>query len=95
RVMEEQTSKGIKFRSIAHEKLVNPQAKKYQGDVETRILSSIPGLLVFTEKEGFFALLSNDGRLSHSGFYGADTSFLGWVNDVFLYYWEKAEKHYK
>jgi predicted transcriptional regulator len=92
RVMEEQTSKGIKFRSIAHVKLVNPQAKKYQGDVETRFLESIPGLLVVTEKEGFFALISGDGRLSHSGFYGIDAALLGWINDMFAYYWGRAEK---
>ena len=94
RVMDEQTSKGIKFRSIAHVKLINPQAKKYQGDVETRFLQTIPGLLVVTEKEGFFALISGDGKLSHSGFYGADASLLGWINDLFVYYWEKAMKSY-
>lgn len=92
RVMDEQTSKGVKFRSIAHVKLVNPQAKKYQGDVETRFLKSIPGLLVVTEKEGFFALISEDGKLSQCGFYGTDASLLDWINDIFAYYWERAEK---
>ncbi|MCW4012640.1 MAG: hypothetical protein NWF07_06570 [Candidatus Bathyarchaeota archaeon] len=95
RVMDEQTSKGVKFRSIAHVKLVNPQAKKYQGDVETRFLHSIPGLLVVTEKEGLFALVSGDGKLSHSGFYGSDAMLLGWVNDMFDYYWERADKRPK
>ncbi len=95
RVMDEQTLKGIEFRSIAHVKLVNPQAKKYQGDVETRFLESIPGLLVVTEKEGFFAFLSEDGKLSHSGFYGSDATLLGWIRDMFDYYWDRADKRPK
>lgn len=95
RIMAQQTSKGIKFRSIAHEKLVNPKAKKYQGDVETKILSSIPGLLVLTEKEGLFAFLSVDGRLSHSGFIGTDEFLKNWIKDLFAYYWKSAKKIYR
>lgn len=89
KAMDEQLLKGVKFRSIVHEKLLeSPQVPVFSGDVETRTLPSIPGLLVLTEKEAFFSILTTDGRISHSGFYGTDPSLMNWVKDLFNYYWK-------
>jgi predicted transcriptional regulator len=35
-----------------------------------------------------------DGKLSSSGFFGNDPQFMKWVNDVFLYYWDKTNIGY-
>lgn len=93
--MKEKISKGIKLRSIVHERLIrSSQVQAFGKNVERRVMASIPGLFSITEKEGFFALLSTDGKLSSSGFFGRDPQFMKWVNDVFLYYWDKTNIGY-
>ena len=85
-------SKGVKFRSLIHERLAQSSKVKLFGkNVERRAASSIPALVVITEKEAFIALLTTDGQLTHSGFFGTDPSFTNWVTDFFLYYWEKTK----
>lgn len=93
--MKEKLLKGIKLKSILHERLIgSSQVQAFSKNVERRVIASIPGLLSITEKEGFFALLSKDGKLSSSGFFGSDPQFMKWVNDVFLYYWDKTKSSY-
>ena len=93
KVMEEKLSKGIKFRALIHERLVDPSHVDAVGaDVERRVLSSIPGLFTLSEKEAFFAFLSMDGRVDGTGFFGSDPLFLKWAKDFFLYYWEQTNR---
>jgi predicted transcriptional regulator len=93
--MKEKISKGIKLRSIVHERLIrSSQVQVFGKNVERRVIASVPGLFSITEKEAFFALLSIDGKLSSSGFFGNDPQFMKWVNDVFLYYWDKTSISY-
>jgi predicted transcriptional regulator len=93
RVMTEQLSKGIKFRAIIHERLVDPSHVDPSGaDVDRRVLSSIPGLLSITEKEALVAFLTMDGKVGNAGFFGSDASFLRWAKDLFLYYWDIANR---
>jgi predicted transcriptional regulator len=92
-VMKERISKGIKFRSLIPPKLVGSTKFKLSGkNVETRVLSAIPGLFSITEKEALIALLSMDGKLTHSCFIGNNPSFIKWANDVYIYYWDKAKR---
>jgi len=94
-VMTERISKGVTFRSLIHKRLVkSSQINLFGKNVERRILSSIPGVVVITEKEAAIGLLTVDGKLSHSGFFGTDPSFMKWVTDFFIYYWEKAKRGY-
>jgi predicted transcriptional regulator len=88
KVMTEQVSKGVKFRSLFPEKLIHSTHGKVSGKYEKRILTSVPALVVVTEKEAFVALLTMDGNLTHSGFFGTDPVFIKWVADLFLHYWE-------
>jgi predicted transcriptional regulator len=93
--MREKISKGIKLRSIVHERLVqSSQVHAFGKNVERRVMTTVPGLFSITEKEGFFALLTTDGKLSSSGFFGNDPQFMRWVNDVFLFYWERTNNTY-
>ncbi len=93
--MMERISKGVKFRSLIHERLAQSSNVKLFGkNVERRVVSSIPALVVITEKEAFIALLTMDGQLTHSGFFGTDTSFTNWVTDFFLYYWNRTKQGY-
>ncbi len=93
--MKEKLSKGIKLKSIVHERLIrSSQVQAFGKNVERRVIATVPGLFSITEKEAFFALLSMDGKLSSSGFFGNDPQFMRWVNDVFLHYWESANTNY-
>ena len=94
-VMTEQISKGVKFKSLIHERLIHSsQVKLFGKNVERRILASIPGLFSITEKEALVSLLAMDGKLSPSGFFGSDPLFMKWANDLFLYYWDQANRRY-
>ena len=92
-VMVERISKGVKFRSLIHERLAKASQVKLSGkNVERQIMASIPGLAVITEKEAFFALLTMEGQLTHSGFFGTDNAVIKWVTDLFLYYWNQNKE---
>jgi len=94
-VMTERISKGVQFRSLIHERLINsPQIQLSGKNVDRKVLSSIPALFTMTEKEAYVALLSTDGKLDYAGFSGDDPSFMKWANDLFLYYWEQAKRVY-
>lgn len=86
-VMIDQVAKGIKFRSLIHERMLNSTQIRVSGKaVERRLLSSIPALVVKTDKEAFFSLLALDGTLQHSGFFGGDKQFMVWVEDFYMYF---------
>jgi predicted transcriptional regulator len=93
--MNERISKGVKFRSLIHEKLIDsPQVRVFGKNVERRLISSIPALVVVTEKEAFFSLLSMDGKIDPSGFFGGDPIFMKWVTDLYLHYWDQTDRQY-
>jgi len=89
-VMNEQVAKGVKFRSLIHERMLNSSQVRVLGKgVERRVMPSIPALVVKTDKAAFLSLLSMDGALVHSGFFGSDPQFMGWVEDFYLYFWNR------
>lgn len=93
--MKERISKGVKFRSLIHERMLNSSHVKLIGkNVERRVVSSIPALVVVTEKEAFVSLLTSDGKLDSSGFYGSDQDFIKWVTDLFLFHWDHTKRGY-
>ena len=90
-VMDEQVSRGIKFKALIHERMVDPANRQATPEnEERRVVSTIPGLFVATEKEALVSFLSLDGKVSTSGYFGVDPSFMKWVNDLFFYYWDKT-----
>jgi len=93
-VMAERISKGVKFRSLINESINPSQVRVFGKNVDRRVLSSIPAIVVITEKEAFVSLLSMDGKLDPSGFFGSDPSFVKWVTDLFLHYWDQTKRGY-
>lgn len=94
-VMLERTAKGVKFRSLIHERLIeSSQVRVFGKNVERRLLQVIPALVVITEKEGFFSLLDINGKIAPKGFFGTDPVFMKWVTDFYLYYWNQTSRQY-
>ena len=93
-IMIEQVSKGVKFRSLIHEKINSGQVRVFGRNVERRVLSTIPALVVITDKEALVSFLSMDGKIDYSGFFGSDPKFMKWITDLFLYYWDQTRRGY-
>ena len=90
--MAERLQKGVKFRSIIHEKMIGtPLVQLTSGkNVERRVLPDIPGILVMTEKEACVSLFLFDGKTDYAAFFGNDPKFLRWTSDLFLYCWDRG-----
>lgn len=93
RAMAERLQKGVNFRSLLHERLLDVSKIYPKGQkVERRYLPEVFGILVVTEKEGGISLPLVNGRADYSGLIGKDPAFLKWISDLFLYYWEKGKR---
>lgn len=60
--------------------------------VEVRGLSDIPAIVFLTEKEGAVYFRQVGGSIDYTGFFGKHPTFLNWVKDLFLYYWDKGKR---
>ncbi len=98
RVSADLLSKGVKIRSIMSEenreaRISLPSSK----NAERKLIQEVPLIMIISEKEGSvsFPSVRVDGSVDFSAsFFGSDPNFLGWANDLFLYYWEKAKIWY-
>jgi predicted transcriptional regulator len=90
-IMDEKVKKGLKIKMIIEEKLLAKVAPIKMSNVEVRGIKQIPFILASTENAATVCFRFKDGRLDYGGFYGNDPSFVNWVNDLFLYYWQKAK----
>lgn len=61
---------------------------------ERRQLEKIQTSVLITEKESCFFLRRLSGEMDYVGFFGTDEKFRKWTKDVFMYFWEKAERWY-
>ncbi len=61
---------------------------------ERRQLERICLSLFISEKESCVFLRRAKGEMDYVGFFGADEKFRKWTRDLFVYYWEKAERWY-
>lgn len=89
---------GVKVRSIMNEE--NREAKinlPSSKIAERRLIQEVPLILIISEKEAsvsFPGTRANGTVDFSSSFFGTDAAFLGWANDLFLYYWEQAKIWY-
>jgi len=95
-VFNEQIRKGIRFRDLFPENDL-PAYKTWSEklrNVDGRGLavSDIPATVMLTEKEALICLRFTGGRMDCAGFFGNDSTFLSWVKDLILYYWEKGKR---
>jgi predicted transcriptional regulator len=91
-IFNDQQRKGVKFRDLFPESELPAYSK--QRNVEGRGLppSDIPALILFTDKEAAICFRFIGGRMDYAGFVGKDPTFLNWVKDLFLYYWDKGKR---
>jgi len=85
--INKQIPKGVEYR------ILSPQPPAKFPNLESRTLSVSLIILALTEKEAALCFRFIDGRVDYAGFIGNDETFLNWVKDVFLHYWEKGKRN--
>jgi len=91
----EKVSKGLEFKFVMPKTL----AKKSKDSKErllvgSRYLEEICVSLLISEKEANVVFRRHNGEMSYLGIFGTDDKFHKWCQDLFAYYWEKAERWY-
>jgi predicted transcriptional regulator len=81
-----QIPKGVEYR------ILSPQPSTKLSNLENRTLTDGSAILALTEKEATVCFRFVDGRVDYAGFIGDDPTFLNWVKDLFLYYWDKGKR---
>ena len=85
-IMDEQIRKGVKLRFLIPETRLTSETPQIRG------LPDLPAIVALTEKEGTVCFRQVGGRVDYAGFFGKHPTFLNWVRDLFLYYWEKGKQ---
>jgi predicted transcriptional regulator len=93
-MINERIQKGMKFKFLIPENRLsaNVSPSATPKNVEIRGLPDLPAIVVLTEKEGGVCFRQVGGRVDYAGFFGKDPTFLNWVKDLFLYYWDKGKR---
>jgi predicted transcriptional regulator len=92
----EKVSKGLDFKFIMQKELAKNFATAKDAEVLTgsRHMERIPVTLVINEKEATVVFRRNNGVMDYMGLFGTDEKFRKWCEDLFMYYWERAERWY-
>ena len=87
---------GVRFRFLFYE---HPKSNPLRGPaprqaplIEKRTLTTIPGIILCTEKEAGVCLPSTEGRMDYTGFYSKDPVFVAWARDLFLHCWDLGQQ---
>jgi len=91
-IMTEKIGKGLKLKMLIPESDLPAVPATKTPNVELRGTSGIPAIIAVTEKEASICFRFIEGRMDYAGFSGNAPTFLNWVKDLFLYYWEKAKR---
>ncbi len=81
-----QIPKGVEYR------ILSPQPPVKLANLENRALANCPAIFALTEKAAALCLRFLDGRIDYAGFLGSNPTFLNWLKDLFLFYWEKGKR---
>ena len=92
-VTNEKVRKGLKFRFIMQQDLAKVVVD-FENLKERKYVERISAAVLINEKEAFVALRGINGIIDYSGFYSTDEKFRKWCKDLFMYYWERAERWY-
>ncbi len=92
--MDEKVHEGLNFKFLLPENRFPfdkslPEAPK---NVQTRSLSELPAVVACTEKFATICFLLIGGKVDYAGFSGDDPTFVNWVRELFMYYWEKGKR---
>ena len=85
-VIAKQIPEGVEYR------ILSPQVPAKLPNLENRTLSDSPVILALTEKEASICFRFSDGRIDYASFSGSDSTFLNWVKDLFMYYWDRGSR---
>jgi predicted transcriptional regulator len=93
-ILMESIPKGVKYKFLFPQRFINPRPlpPKMAGAIEWRSFEDLPVNIVLTEKEAGISFCLVGGKADYVGFAGKDPVFLGWVKDLFCYYWEKGKR---
>ena len=84
--ISKQIPKGAEYR------ILSPQPHVKLSNLENRMLSEPPVVMVVTEKEAVINFRFTEGRVDYAGFFGKDPEFLNYAKDLFLYFWNKGKR---
>lgn len=92
----EKKSKGLDFKFIMQEDLAKSFANAEDVEVliGSRFMKKIPVTLVITENYATVVFRRHNGVMDYMGLFGTDEKFCKWCKDLFMYYWERAERWY-
>lgn len=92
--MDEKVQKGLNFKFLLPENRFSSYESLSEApkNVQVRGLSELPAVVLLTEKFATICFLQVGGKVDYAGFFGKDPTFLNWVKDLFLYYWEKGKR---
>jgi predicted transcriptional regulator len=91
----QKVSKGLDFKFLMQKDLVKTFANASNSSVlrgRSRYMERVPVVLVINENEATVVFRRYNGVLDYMGLFGTDERFRKWCKDLFLYYWETAEK---
>ena len=95
-MFNEQIRKGVRFRDLFPEsdlpayRIWSEKLRNLEG--RGLPVSDISTTIMLIEKEAMICLRFVGGRMDFAGFFGSDPTFLNWVKDLFLYYWDKGKR---
>ncbi len=93
-ILQENIPRGVKYKFLFRKRFIptEPASQEIAKAIEWRSIEDIPVNFVMTEKEAGISFCLTDGRVDYVAFVGKDPMFLGWVKDLFNYYWDKGKR---
>ncbi len=91
-IIYERALEDIKFKFLFPERFLPDRTALAETppNVEWRGLADIPVTIVLTERGAGVSFPLVGGKADYAAFIGNDPASLGWVKDLFAYYWEKG-----
>jgi predicted transcriptional regulator len=92
--MDEKVREGLTFKFLLPENRFpfDKSVSESPKNVQTRSLSELPAVVACTEKFATICFLLIGGKVDYAGFSGDDPTFVNWVRELFMYYWEKGKR---
>jgi predicted transcriptional regulator len=93
-IMLQRLAEGLKVRWLIQESFLDRGRALLLSATELpeiRVIPRIPLHLYLTEKEAACCLRTKEGTFDYSTFFGQDSEFLKWTNDLYNHEWQKAK----
>jgi predicted transcriptional regulator len=92
--LQEGISKGLKYKFLFPKRFIpkTPTIPGLAQTAEMRSIEDLPFNVVMSEKEAGISFQFANGKVDYVSFVGKEPVFVNWVKDLFLYYWERANR---